>query len=176
MEQPQIEQRVEPRTNIFVVATLSSDTTSGSVRVRDIAPMGAKVEGVDLPDLGQRVRLRRGAVSLSGVLVRKEGKVAGVRFDQPTVVDLWLPGGQQGGQKAVDQEVRNIKLGVPPLPVQKPKRDLTDPDELHGIADMLDSLADAICNDPEAVAQFSSKLQVLDIAAQKLRGIATRER
>ena len=53
--------RREPRTNMFVMATIYADTGSAPVKVRNLSSTGALIEGEVLPPLGATVRLRRAA-------------------------------------------------------------------------------------------------------------------
>lgn len=172
MDKNHTEDRAEPRTNLFVAATIATDAMSGPVRLRNISPSGAKVEAAELPDVGMRVRLRRGTLSVSGVVGWRNGKAMGMRFDRPTDVQLWLPSGQSS-QQQVDCVVKALKQGENPAPTPAPARN-SESYELLSIADLLDGLGDALSEDPDVVAKYYAKLQVLDIATQKLRQIGSR--
>ena len=119
MDKNHTEDRAEPRTNLFVAATIATDAMSGPVRLRNISPSGAKVEAAELPDVGMRVRLRRGTLSVSGVVGWRNGKAMGMRFDRPTDVQLWLPSGQSS-QQQVDCVVKALKQGENPAPTAAP--------------------------------------------------------
>lgn len=172
MDKDHTEERAEPRTNLFVAAMIATDTMSGPVRLRNISPSGAKVEAAELPEIGARVRLRRGTLSASGVVGWRNGKAMGLRFDRPTDVQLWLPAGQSS-QQQVDSVVKAIKQGRSPVSTPAPARN-SESYELLSIADLLDGLGDALSQDPDVVAKYFAKLQVLDIATQKLRQIGSR--
>lgn len=173
MDKNHTEDRAEPRTNLFVAATIATDAMSGPVRLRNISPSGAKVEAADLPDVGTRVRLRRGTLSVTGVVGWRNGKAMGMRFDRPTDVQMWLPAGQ-GSQQQVDRVVKALKDGDSLAPPPAPARN-SESYELLSIADLLDGLGDALSEDPDVVAKYYAKLQVLDIATQKLRQIGSRK-
>lgn len=173
MNKDRTEERAEPRTNLFVAATIATDAMSGPVRLRNISPSGARVEAADLPNVGARVRLRRGTLSVSGVVGWRNDKSMGMRFDRPTDVQLWLPNGQSS-QQTVDKVVNAIRLGDHPAPTPAPARN-SESYELLSIADLLDGLGDALSEDPDVVAKYFAKLQVLDIATQKLRQIGSRK-
>ena len=119
-----------------------------------------------------RVRLRRGTLSVSGVVGWRNGKAMGMRFDRPTDVQLWLPSGQSS-QQQVDCVVKALKQGENPAPTPAPARN-SESYELLSSADLLDGLGDALSEDPDVVAKYYAKLQVLDIATQKLRQIGSR--
>lgn len=173
MDKDHTEGRAEPRTNLFVAATIATDAMSGPVRLRNISPSGAKVEAAELPGVGARVRLRRGSLSVTGVVGWRDGKAMGMRFDRPTDVQQWLPSGQSS-QQQVDSVVKSIRQGLYPAPTPAPARN-SESYELLSIADLLEGLGDTLSEDPAVVEKYFAKLQVLDIATQKLRQIGTRE-
>ena len=151
---------------------------TGTVRIRDMSDFGARIEAQSLPPIGERVKLRKGELSATGAIVRREGNQAGVRFERPINVVDWLPN-KARSQLMVDIAFETIKPrfeGGPPtanaraeasaLPSSPATRD-----ELEGIADMLDALADKMSEDPVIIASYLDRLQVLDIASQKLRKV-----
>lgn len=176
--------RAHQRTRLFVIANLSSAAMTTNVRVRDISGSGALIEADDLPPVGERVKLRRGELRATGTVVRREGKQAGIQFERPVNAIEWLPN-KARSQLMVDIAFETIKPrfeGGPPtantaangraeasaLPSSPTTRD-----ELEGIADMLDALADRMSEDPVIIASYLEKLQVLDIASQKLRRLGS---
>ena len=165
--------RREQRTNLFVMAALASSTSSGPVRIRNLSPTGAYVQGEDLPLVGDRVRLRRGPLSVAGVVTRLDDKGVGIAFDRQTDVSEWLPAGSQAqAQQRVDRHANAVRNdGDVAATSTEPK---IAADDLNSLADMLDSLADALSSEPAIVERYAEKLQVLDIAAQKIRKLAVR--
>ena len=160
---------------MFVLATMAATSTSGPVRIRNMSPAGAMIEGDHLPCVGELVSLRRGTLSASGTVVwRLEGK-AGLRFDRQIDVTGWLPTGSTG-QQAVDRAFQEMKAAAaaPSYPAQAPQIPSSpiDTAELLKTAAALDDLADALAEDPAVVASHGSKLQTFDIAAQLLRRYA----
>ncbi|MXO48629.1 hypothetical protein GRI69_10200 [Erythrobacter vulgaris] len=167
---------------MFIIVNLSCASMSGTVRIRDMSDFGARIEADTLPPLGERVKLRKGELSATGAIVRRVGNQAGVHFERPVNVVDWLPN-KARSQLMVDIAFETIKPrfeGGPPtaniaanaraeasaLPSSPATRD-----ELEGIADMLDALADTMSEDPVIIASYLDKLQVLDIASQKLRKV-----
>ncbi|WP_083800345.1 PilZ domain-containing protein [Erythrobacter sp. SD-21] len=181
-ELPRASRRSHGRTRMFITASLSSAATTGSVRVRDLSVAGALLESDDLPAVGMRVKLRRGDLSATGKIVRLDGKLAGVQFERLINPIDWLPNKAQS-QLMVDTAFQTIKPlfeGGPPkestrVNARAEARALpssqTSRDELEGIADMLDALADQMSEDPAIIASYLDKLQVLDVASQKLRKV-----
>ena len=60
--------RVEPRTNMFVMAALVTGHTRETVKVRNMSASGALVEGPTLPNPGTPCLLNRGEIALEEVL------------------------------------------------------------------------------------------------------------
>lgn len=181
-------QRAHERTRMFIIANLSSASMTCDVRIRDMSDSGARIEADLLPAMGERVKLRRGELTATGTVVRREAKQAGIRFERPINAISWLPN-QARSQSMIDMAFETIKPrfeGGPPKAntavnvraeaTALPSSPATQ-DELEGIADMLDALADKMSEDPIIVGGYLDKLQVLDIASQKLRkvGRALRE-
>src|SRR5215210_4712030 len=100
---PAPENRIESRSNIFVVATLYWPQGSAPVRIRNLSPSGALIEGAIPAPVGSQVRLCRGRHSVSGHLVWIEANKAGLRFAASATVTDWLPSGNRGsGQLLAD--------------------------------------------------------------------------
>jgi len=83
--------RLDERSNVFLAATLQSASQSFTVRIRNISPMGALLEGPDLPGERQRARLRRGSLAVDGEVAWENGELRGIRFDGPVDVGAWVP-------------------------------------------------------------------------------------
>jgi hypothetical protein len=161
---------------MFVAAALAASGASGPVRIRNLSPAGAMIEGASLPPQGDRFELRRGASSVSGRVVWSGSGKAGLRFDGRVEVAEWMPGGH-AGQQRVDQVFQQTKISPPVAEVAVPSaahEDMLAPAQLRRIARALDALADEIADDGDAVAKFAVKLQALDIASQALRRMADR--
>lgn len=167
--------RSEVRTNMFVLATLVAGTASNRVKIRNMSPSGALIEGPLLPRTGTTFSLCRADTTLTGRVAWSTGNRAGLSFDGRAVVADWLPS-TNAGQRATDQAVQLAKAeklagllpsSQSPLPTSAIlARDLT------AMAAMLDQLADELSSDPQVVAKYMTKLQVLDIAGQALRTVA----
>ena len=141
LDQCEETRRAHQRTRMFVTAILSSAATTTNVRVRDMSESGAFIEADVLPLVGERVKLRKSELSATGIVVRREGNQAGLRFERPITVIDWLPN-KARSQLMVDIAFETIKPrfeGGPPatnargdssaLPSSPATRD-----ELEGIA------------------------------------------
>lgn len=157
---------------MFVLATISWSGVSGPVKIRNMSASGALVEGATLPPVGATVLLRRGSSVAAGKIVWCKGGKAGLKLDQKISVAEWMPG-ENTGQNRVDQIVHHIrseKATSEHLPVTSTP--LISSTELRNLADGLCSLADELADDMAFVVRHSTRLQLLDIAAQTLRKIA----
>ena len=175
MEHPDLSRRRQPRTNLFVAATLSWSSSSSPVRVRNLSSSGALLETSELPRIGERVKLRRGMVAATGVVVHRNGTKIGVHFERPIKIDDWLPASSFVERRA-SANLQSLKPQPSGYIASAEQMQLSAGssryEELHGIADMLNALADAMSEDREIVGRYLDKLQVLDLASQALRRVA----
>lgn len=167
--------RLEPRTNLFVMASISATTASGPVKIRNLSPRGALIESSGLPALGESYELKRGSLLAAGEIVWREGNKAGLRFDRSIAVADWLPSGNCA-QQAVDtlvQQAKAVSTGHA-LAANGPaaERDSVDTDQLRRLARALEGLADDLADDAAVVTRHAQKLQALDVAVQMLRKLA----
>lgn len=167
--------RAFPRTNLFVMATLVSDTMSVPVRIRNLSEGGALIESKELPEPGARCRLIRGSLSVPGEITRRGEKNVGFRFERQVSVGSWMKSGHEQ-QQEVDRIVQQAKHVYPHadkvhLSGRKLQSTVAERDDLHEIADKLDKLADSLSGDPDVIARYMNQLQVLDLASQKLRAL-----
>lgn len=168
--------RSEPRTNLFVMASISATTVSGPTRIRDLSRNGALIEGAALPAPGEDMYLKRGPLLASGQVVWRKGSKAGLRFDRSIEVSEWLPSAQTG-QQEVDRAFQQLKSGIADRAAvassRSPEGISIDPDQLRRIACALDRLSDDFADDAVLVMRYSQKLQILDVTAQMLRKLAS---
>ncbi|MBX7540123.1 PilZ domain-containing protein [Qipengyuania sphaerica] len=179
MSAVEYKQRREERIDLFVRASVHSQPGAGVVRLCNMSPIGALIEGDTLPLVGYEVELRRGALSVPGKIVWRSGDQAGVSFSQRTVVEDWFPDAQP--QVSVDRAFQRIVEEMRERgPVRESKASLHSSfitaDDMHRVAGGLDDLADALSEDMDLVMKLSEELQTLDIAAQLLRKLAEQER
>jgi hypothetical protein len=162
---------------MFVLASMAAASVSGPIKIRNMSPSGALIEGAALPHVGEHLSLGRGNLSAAGTIVWRDGGRAGLRFDHLVEVAAWLPAGSR--QQQVDQTFHELKNGLastapltaaaptgPTAPSPIGKTDLLE------AASALDTLADALAEDAQVIASHSTRLQALDIAAQLLRRCA----
>jgi hypothetical protein len=158
---------------MFVLASMTAETVSGPVKIRNMSPDGALIEGAALPRLGEHLSIGRGELAATGRVIWCEGGKAGLRFDHHLDVAAWLPAG--GPQQQVDQAFCAIKNGlsnVVRLPVAPVGTSPVAKSDLVDAALAIEALADILADDAGVIASHSTRLQVLDIAAQLLRRCA----
>lgn len=175
-EYPATKARREPRTNLFAMATAYTDAGSMPVKVRNLSPTGAFIEGAVLPNEGDQIRLCRGSLQVAGEVVWCNDRGAGVRFSSAVTVADWLPRGRSAApQQRVDEFVHSMR-NSPHLPsavaADSPASSKPTPFDLMRITRDLEALAEDLASDPVVAERHALKLQVLDVAAQALRKLA----
>lgn len=165
--------RDNARSNLFVLATFSSDEASGPVRIRNLSPTGALIEGPALPTEDSAIQLSRANHTVSGRVIWSRNNRAGIGFDCTITVAEWLPSGTRAsGQQRVDEIVQACKKGA----AGKGSANLPrDPDFAQTMMEMSRSLsraAEALLNDTLVFNRHSAALQTVDVTAQKLSELA----
>jgi hypothetical protein len=159
---------------MFVMASLSARGASGPVRVRNLSPTGALVEGGVLPVPGEAVSLLRGSLRSEGKVVWCNNGRAGLRFDALVTVADWLPkGAHQNGQQRADTIIREIRTDKvaqrqPAIYKEVAPSGVTSAD-LQSLVRDLDRLSEALAEDDFVIIRHGAKLQVLDAASQALK-------
>ena len=174
------QRRVEPRSNIFVVAALASGRGNGPVRIRNMSRSGALIEGAVIPADGSAVRLSRGSLGVAGTIVWRHENRAGMRFDCAVTVGAWLPGGKSAaGQQRVDEIVYSYKAEVgarrpaapaAPAPLRAARQDIGA--QLIEVRESLNAVAEELAADDATTERHPNALQAIDMAAQKLETLA----
>jgi hypothetical protein len=161
----------EPRTNMFVLATLYAGGASAPVKIRNLSPTGALIEGKRIPPPATKVSLRRGSLAVSGQVMWCGDGRAGLNFEAPAAVAHWLPGGEALIKQARVDAIFNGSGG---LAASDAAPDATTPFEIVKVQRLLLSLAEALADDAQAVVRYAAELQALDVAAELLAQMATR--
>lgn len=174
-----LSQRRHTRSNTFLMANVVSDSLSAPVRIKNISATGALLTGAELPRLGETCRLRRADISVTGHIVRVTPGTAAIHFAREIDIARWI-GSTHQLQQDVDRVVQDAKHRYPvadsnhrvtavrqghgqlaPSPVGR--------DDLLDLADQIDRLANAMSDDIDVITRYGTRLQVLDIASQRLR-------
>lgn len=167
----------EPRTNVFVMAAIYGEAGSTPVKVRNVSPGGALIEGAVVPPPGSRVRLCRGSMSVTAEVAWSEDGRAGLHFESAVCVADWLPGGRgTSHQQCVDEMIQEVRashlVSVPAGGCPGPQSNEVTAVELTRLTEAVESLAHDLARDPAVVKRHMLRLQTLDLAAQTLRKLA----
>ena len=179
MKSPGDEKRLDPRSNIFVIAALYHAGGSVPVRIRNMSPHGALVEGATLPANGTPMRLSRGSLTVECEIMWADEGRAGLHFSAPTAVGKWLPGSKRdAGQVLADEMAQQARLGaLPPLrpaPPADPKRP-TVGEEVLRLEGELRRAVEALAADSQVAARHPVPLQDIDEVAQTLAKLAAED-
>ena len=101
------------RSNVLLSAVLTGGAGTVPVRIRNLSPSGALLDGQDLPASG-RVMLRRGHLNATAEVVWSADGECGIRFDEPIHVKEWVKRVVHLGQQRVDTIVAALKAGALP--------------------------------------------------------------
>jgi hypothetical protein len=167
--------RLEARSNMFVMAALYTGSGSTPVRIRNMSRSGALVEAAVLPPPGKQVRLSRGSLSVTGEVVWVDKQKAGVRFDSMTSPDDWLPGGKRSAdQQMADEVAHQTRLGAGSTiaaaltPAHSPQLS----EELMRLHEVLMRAAEDLASNNGLSASQLIALQEIDVTAQRLANLA----
>lgn len=174
------EQRLERRNNLFVVAALRwLDAAAGApaapvpVRIRNLSPTGALVEGALLPQVGTSVRLSRGQHSVAGELKWRGETQAGLQFSTHVEVADWLPAStRSAGQQRVDRIVFETRAAGAATAIAPAEPSAPD---YAAIARALIEAGDELVGVPGLAESHPGALQAIDIAAQALNLLTRRQ-
>lgn len=166
-----IDRRAE-RVHLFLVATLYFERMSNPVRVRNLSATGALVEGASLPNFGDTVILRRGALEANGTAIWSESGKAGIRFSGLVDVADWLPV-KATRQTQVDQVAFGIKHApravteVAAPAVEDSLSMAAVVTELVALQQQLGNLGGKLADDSNLLARYPD-VRLLDAAEQRI--------
>lgn len=179
-----------PRKNLLLSGTIEAEGLKVPVRIRNLSESGAMLDGAALPRPGTRLVLRRNEIEVAAEVVWQNDGRCGIAFDKSAVtVDEWVSGKRvpispfetQRGQARVDAIQGAVRSGValpaePEAPSALPSpADLEARivEELFYVRRLLESLGEALVEDPAVLAQHMEALQDLDRASQVLGHLGT---
>ena len=174
-----IDARSDPRASVFLAAVLHVAGSAFPVRIRDLSPEGARIDGKDLPREGDVVRMKRGPHSVVAGVAWSTADACGLRFSTPIPVQEWIGyGSGHSGQQRVDDMIARVRAGgpAPALPDaagQAARLDLVGAaEQLEDLSRQLDRIAESFASIPAVVDHGLAGLQTLDIAGRKLADLA----
>ncbi|HUE80444.1 MAG TPA: PilZ domain-containing protein [Sphingomicrobium sp.] len=171
----ELDGRVEPRTNLFMAATLLSGGREIVVKIRDLSTSGAQIEGCDFPEVGSVMILVRGGLRVRGHVTWSTERRCGLHFSTHISVPNWMASPVNREQQRVDHAVAAVKAGaVPTATASDPRALAVDElvEDLKRVAKLLEMLGDAFAGDLEIVTRHGVMLQNLDIALQTITALA----
>ena len=170
------ESRSYPRTHLFVAASLCSDNGTDAVRIRNLSPSGALIEGVAIPPRFTDVVLKRGDLLVAGKIAWQVGEKGGIEFSEAVHVSQWMSGPSNSQQGRIDVIVANFKSGkdlVDPGPAGTAPVDPPLLDQLLELRAELIQLGNSLGGDA-ALVRTHPEIQNLDILAQWVDGLLNR--
>ncbi len=168
------------RASIFLAAVLHVEGSAAPVKIRNIAPTGALVEGPLAPAVGTSVQLVRGGLIAHALVAWSADGRSGLKFTACVDVQQWRATPANSEQKRVDDVIRLVKAGAVPLPVP-PIAGMASPPEAKGTdlaadlgraRELLNQLGSALASDCIVVTSHGTSLQKLDIAMQVIAAVA----
>lgn len=151
-----LENRRGNRSNVFLTATLDSENGSVSVHIRNLSPSGVLLEADTIPEVGSRVRVSRGELTVAGELVWQGPGQGGVNFDQEIDVRSWVRRVAISGRRQ-----------APPAAVPSAPNDRQE--LLSAIRQELEAVRDELADMPAHETDFAQCQQRLSAIAQTLR-------
>ena len=175
---PHHEGREQPRTHLFVAATLYSDAGSSPVHIRNMSSSGALIEAALLPDPGSRISLRRGQLHATGEIAWRSDRRAGVKLEAIVHVADWMSRIGTSGQQQVDAMISSCKAGDRPgnvTPLATGSTPTSIEVELVMLRTELAVLENALVEDAALVAAHP-EIQTIDISLQRIDRVLKRIR
>jgi hypothetical protein len=158
--------RADIRSNVFLSATLLAAGVTLPVRIRNISPTGALLDGGALPPEGSVIHLRRGSLTVDGEVAWQKDGLCGVHFDAAVVVNDWVRRTEHKGQARVDEMIAVVR-NAPGARGGAAGAQESD-ESLQSISADLTKSCERLANLPDVVATCSDEILRLDAIAQRL--------
>lgn len=184
-EQGDAQQPRAPRTNLLLAATIEGDV-AGPVRIRNLSESGALIEGQLLPQVGERLTLRRAALAVGATVMWRGAGKCGVQFDRRVAIAHWAKGiSTPRDQAQVDAMQAAVRAGLSsPAPATEQVTADAAPaaasgmlerrvaEELGYIARLIETIGDDLADEPAVIHRHPATLQNFDLATQILKHLA----
>lgn len=168
--------RKQPRTHLFVAATLYSGERSIPVHIRNMSSSGALIESSAIAERGTKVVLKRGSLQVVGCVAWKLDRRAGLAFEATVCVADWMSRYPSAKQQRVDEIVAGFKTNS-----RSGSASVVDEDtslagsivaELAALRSDLTELEAGLIKDIILVATHP-EIQALDISLQRIDRLMT---
>ena len=166
------EPRSDPRSHVFLMAALYVGSASLPVRVRNISPHGALLEGSNLPAEHRAVSLKRGSLATAGQIAWSTGKQCGVRFAGSIDVSEWVDRAGPVGQQRIDATVAEFRSGARPDTERLARARQRNSETLLDISDDLLRVCERLTALPEMSVALAEELIRIEAAATELSRMA----
>lgn len=170
--------RTLPRTALFVAATIVMGEQVDPVRVRNMSPHGALIEGAVLPAAGHRVELVRGHLRVSATAQWTAGNQCGLVFVESVDVSEWMARMTATHQQRVDAMVhqarKDMAAGIPVSALDSSHPSPTEREKIAAAIALLEAMEDVLADDADLVTRHADQLQSLDRVLQLLRGLVAK--
>lgn len=163
--QPDTDHRSGIRSNVFLSAVLIGGKEPLPVRVRNLSPGGALIDGDEIPPTGTTVRLVRGSLAVAGNVTWQSDGNAGLRFGEEIDVAAWVRRVGHPGQRRVDDTIDALRHH------QRPEAAVDAP-SLVRVSAELDGICERISASPSLTVEMGEELVRLDALARTLQQIA----
>lgn len=164
--------RASERSNVFLSATLYSDTGSFPVRIRNISPGGALLDGTNLPAIGSSIRLARAHLTAEGEIAWQSHDFRGLRFRSTVDVQEWVKSRAHAGQQRVDQAIAQIRAERrSKIPVEQ-NDDQQNLDSVDAICAALDQISKQLAASRPLTEDFDKERLQLEAIVRALRRVS----
>jgi hypothetical protein len=160
------ETRIASRSNVFLAATLYTESGAFPVRIRNISDHGAMLEGAGLPGEGKKVRIQRATLSASAEIAWQRDQFRGLWFKEPIELGSWMKTVGHSGQRRVDMVLAALRQGTPRQPQTLPAA--TAPDDLAVLGKELLEICERLAALPNMSVQLAEELLKIDGITQAL--------
>jgi hypothetical protein len=161
--------RAEPRSNVFLAALIDMPGGPVPVRVRNLSPRGALVEGPVLPTSGA-VQLRRGNLEVRGKVAWLHESYCGLQFSSSIDVPAWLKRIGHQGQDRIDMIMASLRNGTVPKVAEAPP--LQQPGQ---IAEALLEVAERLAGLEGLSVEAGEQILKIDILARAIQAWSARD-
>ena len=161
--------RSGPRFNVFLMAMLHANSSACPVRVRNLSPHGALLEGAELPREGAAVQLMRGSLCAAGEVAWQSDRHCGVCFNGTVDVDEWVKRAGPIGQQRIDSVVAEYRDGDIRSSHLALLSDNNDRDILEHVGSDLLRTCERIAALPGLSIELAEELLKIEAAALKIK-------